>query len=56
MIRAGYQRNLEAFDQHRAFGRGWYALRAEDALCAYFEAFKNQNPCNTEDASEGGST
>jgi hypothetical protein len=46
----------QAFDQHRAFGRGWNAFRAEDALHTYFEASKNQNPCTTEDASEGGST
>lgn len=46
----------QAFDQHRAFGRGRNALWAEDTLRAYFEAPKNQNPCNTEDASEGGST
>ena len=56
MIRPGYQRNLEAFDQHRAFGCGRNALWAENPLRTYFEAFKNQNPCNTEDASEGGST
>jgi len=36
--------------------RGRNALWAEDALHAYFEASKNQNPCKTEDASEGGST
>ena len=46
----------QAFDQHRAFGRGRNALWAEDPLRAYFEASNNQNPCNTEDASEGGST
>jgi hypothetical protein len=56
MIRSGYQGNLQTFDQHRAFGRGRNALWAEDPLRAYFEASKNQNPCNTEDASEGGST
>ena len=46
----------QAFDQHGAFGRGRNALWAEIPLRAYFEASKNQNPCNTEDASEGGST
>lgn len=46
----------QAIDQHRAFGRGRNALRAEDPLRVYFETSKNQNPCTTEDASEGGST
>lgn len=56
MIRPKYQGNLQTFDQHRTFGCGWNALWAEDALRAYFEASKNQNPCKAEDASEGGST
>ena len=46
----------QAFDQHRASGRGRNALWAEDSIRTYFEASKNQNPCKTEDASEGGST
>lgn len=56
MTWARHRSRVQAIDQHRAFGRGWNALRAEDPLRAYFEASKNQNPCNTEDASEGGST
>jgi hypothetical protein len=56
MSRARDRGFAQAIDQHRAFGRGRYALRTEDALRAYFEASKNQNPCTTEDASEGGST
>lgn len=46
----------QAINQHRPFGCGWNTLWAEDPLRAYFEASKNQNPCKTEDASEGGST
>jgi hypothetical protein len=44
----------QTIDQHRAFGSGWNAPWAENALRTYFEALKNQNQCKTEDASEGG--
>lgn len=56
MTWARYRGLAQSFDQHRASGCGRNALWAEDTLRAYFEASKNQNPCTTEDASEGGST